>query len=452
MLVLEKFGEFAAETAFVGRTSEGVEGDAEKTEGGDIGVVESGRGAIVDAGDIGRFDEVDDGAAGEGELFEPVGCAKDFLELGETSATTAEKDFIWEHFSKLKLFEGDLNTREPDGEIALDGKRHFVAEVGGNLGRVMGGKLVLFGGIKIDIQGFSDLMREAATADAEHLRSLDAAIVDYGDIGRAATDIHNDAREITVEIVAKTGTADRKGLDGNGKEVKREFGADFLDGGDMNERSKGGIELEDNVSAFEADRVADFIAVDSDGNNSGVDEADFDVRVVGFVGDFFASLLTGALLDTLDDEGHFLLGEGLVATLATIANGRGVAFDKLAGDTNYGEFAGGASHTLGLTQGFLTDTGDARDVGDGASIHIAGILVGFADTDDVEAMLLGLASDDGFDKFSTNIEGEDGVVGGFQRYIRVVVARRRFYNGLVIRTVIISRLDGFSGGLNFRFG
>lgn len=320
-LVLEEFGKFAADTAFVGRTGERVESDAEETQGGDIRMIESGLGQIMNAGDVGGFDKMDDWAASKRQFFEPVGRTEDFLKLAEAGATTAEQDLVREHFGELKLFESDLDAGKPDGEVALDGKHHFVVKVGGDFGRVVDGELIFFSSVKVDIEGFGDLMREAAATDAEHLRSLDTTVVNDGDIGRAATDVHNDAGEIAVKFVAETGAADCERLNGDGEQVKRELSADFLNGGDMDERGEGGIELKDDVGAFEPDGVADFITVDCNRDNGGVNQADFDVRVVGFIGDFFAGLLAGAILNALDDERHFLLGEGFVATLAAVADG-----------------------------------------------------------------------------------------------------------------------------------
>lgn len=324
---MEEFGELATEAAFVGGAGESVEGDTEQAESGDIRMVEMGLSRIVDAGDIGGFDEMNNWATGERELLEPVGRAQYFLKLAETGAATAEKDLVREHFGQLELFEGDLDARKPDGEIALDGEHHLVPEVSGDFGRIVDGELIFLSGVEIDVESFSDLVGEAATADAEHLRPLDATIVDDGNIGRAATDIHDDTGEIAVKLVAEASAANRKRFDSDGKQIKRELGANFLDGRDMDERSESGVELEDDVGSLKADWVADFVTVDSNRDDSRIDEADFNVRVVGFVGDFLAGALAGAILYALDDERHFLLGERFVAALAAVANGRRVAFD-----------------------------------------------------------------------------------------------------------------------------
>lgn len=282
---------------------------------------------IVDAGDIGGLDEMNNWTTGERELLEPVGRTQDFLKLAETGAATTEEDLVREHFGQLELFEGDLDARKPDGEIALDGEHHLVPEVSGDFGRIVDGELIFLGGVEIDVESFGDLVGEATTADAEHLRSFDAAIIDDGNIGRAATDIHDDTGEIAIKLVAEASAANRKRFDSDGEQVERELGANFLDGRDMDERSESGVELEDDVGSLKTDWVADLVTVDSNRDDSGVDEADFNVRVVGFVGDFLTGALPGAILDALDDERHFLLGERFVAALAAVANGRRVAFD-----------------------------------------------------------------------------------------------------------------------------
>lgn len=100
-----------------------------------------------------------------------------------------------------------------------------------------------------------------------------------------------------------------------------------------------------------------------------------------------------------------------------------------------------------MTEGFFADVGNARNVGDGASIHIAGILVRLADADDVETVVFGLAGDDGFDEFGADVEGENGVVRGLQRSI--IISRGGCGRGSIGS---VGGFDGFSSGLNFRFG
>ena len=113
-------------------------------------------------------------------------------------------------------------------------------------------------------------MRKAATADAEHLSSLNPAIIDNCNIGRTTTNIHHDTGEIIIKIITKASTTDRERLYGNRKEVEAKLGTDLFDGGNMDQRSKGGIELNNHIGTLEADRIADFISVDCDANDCGV--------------------------------------------------------------------------------------------------------------------------------------------------------------------------------------
>lgn len=95
---MEEFGKLAAEAAFIGGASESVEGDTEQSESGDIGMVEMSLSRIVDAGDVGGLDEMNNWTTGERELLEPVGRTQDFLKLAETGATTAEENLVRKHF------------------------------------------------------------------------------------------------------------------------------------------------------------------------------------------------------------------------------------------------------------------------------------------------------------------------------------------------------------------
>lgn len=107
-----------------------------------------------------------------------------------------------------------------------------------------------------------------------------------------------------------------------------------------------------------------------------------------------------------------------------------------------------------MAKGFFTDAGDAGNVGDGAGVHVAGILVGLADANDVEAVVFSLAGDDGFDELGTNVEGKNSAIGGFRRDVIGIMSGGsiRGFRRRTIRAVVIGSFDGFSGGLNFRFG
>ena len=59
----------------------------------------------------------------------------------------------------------------------------------------------MFGSIKIHIQGLGDLVGEAAATDAEHLGPLNAAVVNHGNVGGAAADVHHDRGEIAIQII-----------------------------------------------------------------------------------------------------------------------------------------------------------------------------------------------------------------------------------------------------------
>ena len=69
----------------------------------------------------------------------------------------------------------------------------------------------------------------------------------------------------------------------------------------MNKRGEGCIELNDELGTLEANRIANFITVDSQRNNGGVNQADLDVRIISLERNFFASLLSGVVLDFFDD-------------------------------------------------------------------------------------------------------------------------------------------------------
>jgi len=111
----------------------------------------------------------------------------------------------------------------------------------------------------------------------------------------------------------------------------------------MHHWRKGGVDLDGDFFAFEADGVGDFVAVNVDGDDGGVDKADFDVGVVGLKGYFAASQSAGFFLDAFDDERHFFFGDGVGGVGAAVFYGSGAAFDELAGDADYdgfGFFAG----------------------------------------------------------------------------------------------------------------
>ena len=95
----------------------------------------------------------------------------------------------------------------------------------------------------------------------------------------------------------------------------------------MDQRSEGSIELDHHVGTLEADGVGDLVAVNRDGDDGGVNQADFNVGIVGLVGDGLAGLGAGASLDALDNQRHFLFGEGFVAVFAAVADGGSVALD-----------------------------------------------------------------------------------------------------------------------------
>ena len=155
-----------------------------------------------------------------------------------------------------------------------------------------------------------------------------------------------------------------------------------------------------------------------------------------------ASLGAGAGLDALDDEGHFLFGEGLVAVLAAIADGRGATFDELTRDTDDGETAGDAGGGFGLGEGLFADAHDPRNVGDGAGVDIGGGLVGTANADDFEVAGVGLFGDHGFNKFGADVKGEQGAIGW---------DRLRLWKWLRSGSHRLEGLFGLGGGGSFDF-
>ena len=96
----------------------------------------------------------------------------------------------WEVF-RLKIFDCKFDAGLPDFNIAFDGFIEFATKLGFHVWTV-GKKLEFFGGFKIKTETFGDLMRKAATANGEHLSSLDAAIFDDGNIRSTTANIHHD--------------------------------------------------------------------------------------------------------------------------------------------------------------------------------------------------------------------------------------------------------------------
>ena len=88
--ILKKLGELGAELVFFGSAGKSIYADAEQAESSGVGVVEVEMFLPLEAGKVGDINQMDGGAAREGEILVPVGDGEGFLDEREAGAAATK--------------------------------------------------------------------------------------------------------------------------------------------------------------------------------------------------------------------------------------------------------------------------------------------------------------------------------------------------------------------------
>ena len=150
----------------------------------------------------------------------------------------------------------------------------------------------------------------------------------------------------------------------------------------MHQRGERVEDADLDVTALEADRVGQGVAVDRGAGDGGMDEPDVHVRQAGLPRDGPLGLVERLALDGIDELLELAFGDRLLRLPAFLAVGRREALDELTGDADDHLARPEARHLLGLLERHRAVVDDGRDVRDRARLHVRQALALAADTAD----------------------------------------------------------------------
>ncbi|MNQ93463.1 hypothetical protein D3C85_1089300 [compost metagenome] len=114
----------------------------------------------------------------------------------------------------VKLAQCQLDTSYPHFKRLIDSRIRFLGNAWLDL-LTINIDLEFFSVAVIKIHFTGNRTSEASSTDAKHFRTLHATIVYYCDIGRTATNVSKDSREVTASISTKDRATDNKWLGRN---------------------------------------------------------------------------------------------------------------------------------------------------------------------------------------------------------------------------------------------
>src|SRR5690606_25045773 len=217
-----------------------------------------------------------DRSAGKWQAGVPDAVSKLAHQHVQAGAAATQQQLVRQVIELVKLSQGQLHAADPDAERFAERTfygRHFILRYLA----AAEADLELFGDRKFNVQVAFDGTGVSPAADAEHLGSLHAAVGDDGDVGGAATHVHQNSVHAGTLVVAddRPGACER--LSRYGQQVKSERLCRALERADVYQRRERRVQLHYHVPALETDRAGYLVSVNLDPNKGAVDQPYLDL-------------------------------------------------------------------------------------------------------------------------------------------------------------------------------
>ena len=326
-------------------------------------------------------------------------------DLGQARPTAAQEDAAGQEIAAGQLLHDQLDAGRPDPHVVGDDRGHLVAVVDGHAPCVV--DLERLGSREREVEPVGQALGERAATEGEHPGPLDAALADQRHVRRPAADV-DEQRAGLADLVAAQDARDGVRLGHDLEQLEVQLRRDALERAEVDQRREGVEDPDLDVTALEADRVGQRVAVDGRARHRGVHEPDVDVRQAGLPGDRPLGLVERLALDGVDQALELGLGDRLVGLLALLAVGRGEALDQLAGDPDDDLGRPEAGHLLGFLEGDGAVVHDRGDVGDRARLHVRQALPLAADAPDRAVARWVDVEDQRLGELGADVEGRAG--------------------------------------------
>src|ERR1700683_46222 len=408
-LIGDGAGEFAHERVGGGFAADLVEAEVGQAHGCNVGEAGEFAGFVGNAIDLGRRDVIYNRLAGKRQGFIPVFAFERGHDLREAGAAAAEQNFGRQMVDAIEFGETELHTGEPDLDVGVHGFFHGGFGFGAEFALTVG-NFHFLGFFKTDVGDLGDALGEGTAADGKHLGAFDAAVVNQRDVGGAAADVDEDGGKLA-GILAADGFGDGKRLGRDVNEVEIKVGGHGLERAEMNHGREGVEELDRNIFALEANGVGDTVAVALGVNDGVVHQLHLELLVAGFPRELLAGTLKGAVLNAVKDFAQLRHVNGTFRVGAAVAHDGGGAFYELAGDADHDVFGHHAGYAFGHFERGVAIFDHARDVGNGAALHVGEALALAAHADDFHVCrrtgggVKFYFTDQRLDEFGANIKG-----------------------------------------------